>query len=210
MTEFRQLTDMIIAGEAATVGVVEALLAQGVAAAEILDNGLLPGMDVVGERMKSGEMFIPEVLLSARTMQACLDILKPHLAAAERSSLGTIVLATIEGDLHDIGKNIVALMLESAGFRVVNLGTGVSAKAFVEAVKEHDAVMVGMSALLTTTMPRMPEVIAALTQAGLRDQVKILIGGAPVSERYAEEIGADGFGANAVYAVERAKQLVSA
>jgi 5-methyltetrahydrofolate--homocysteine methyltransferase len=167
-------------------------------------------MAVVGERMRSGECFIPEVLLSARTMQSALELLKPHMVEGDSASLGTVVIGTVEGDLHDIGKNLVAMLLQGAGFEVVNLGTGVTAAQFVAAVREHDAQIIGMSALLTTTLPRMKETIEALVAAGLRDTVKVMVGGAPVTAAYAAEVGADGYGANAGMAVERAQALLGA
>ena len=205
-----QLTQALIAGNADLVNALtQALLAAGTPAREILDDALLPGMEVVGARMRSGECFIPEVLLSARTMQGALDILKPHLGEGEGAGLGTVVLGTVEGDLHDIGKNLVGMLLQGAGFEVVNLGTGVTTQQFVEAVKEHAPVIVGMSALLTTTLPHMSETLAALKEAGLRDGVKVMVGGAPVTEAYAKEIGADGYGANAGMAVDRAKALAA-
>jgi 5-methyltetrahydrofolate--homocysteine methyltransferase len=205
-----QLKQAIIDGDAAVAtAMTSALLAGGASAREILDEALLPGMDVVGQRMRDGECFIPEVLLSARVMQACLDLLRPHMAAGESAGLGTVVLGTVEGDLHDIGKNLVGMLLQGAGFTVVNLGTGVSSAAFVAAVREHGAAIVGMSALLTTTLPHMAETIAALKHEGLREQVKVMVGGAPVTAAFAEEIGADGYGANAGMAVERAKELMS-
>lgn len=206
-----QLKQAVIDGQGDIVlALTQALLATGTAAREILDEALLPAMAVVGERMRSGECFIPEVLLSARTMQGALDLLKPHMAAGDSASLGTVVIGTVEGDLHDIGKNLVAMLLQGAGFAVVNLGTGVTAAQFVAAVREHEAQIVGMSALLTTTLPRMKETINALSAAGLRDAVKVMVGGAPVTAAYAEEVGADGYGANAGMAVERAKALLGA
>jgi 5-methyltetrahydrofolate--homocysteine methyltransferase len=141
-------------------------------------------------------------------MQACLDILRPQMAAGDSAGLGTVVIGTVKGDLHDIGKNLVGMLLQGAGFTVVNLGTGVTAAGFVAAVREHSPRLLGMSALLTTTLPHMSETIAALKQAGLRDSVKVMVGGATVTAAYAEEIGADGYGANAGMAVERAKELV--
>jgi len=189
------------------LALTQALIATGAPAREVLDDALLPGMEVVGARMREAEIFIPEVLLSARVMQACLDLLRPHMAAGEEAGMGTVVIGTVEGDLHDIGKNLVGMMLQGAGFTVVNLGTGVKAADFVAAVKEHSPAIIGMSALLTTTLPHMSETIAALKDAGLRDSVKVMVGGAPVTEAYAAEIGADGYGANAGMAVERAKAL---
>jgi corrinoid protein of di/trimethylamine methyltransferase len=204
-----QIKQAIIDGNADTVNALtQALLATGVPAREILEEALLPGMEVVGERMRSGECFIPEVLLSARTMQGALDMLKPHMLAGESTSAGTVVIGTVEGDLHDIGKNLVGMMLQGAGFEVVNLGTGVTAAAFVAAVKEHQPRILGMSALLTTTLPHMAETLAALKEAGLRDGLKVMVGGAPVTQAWADEVGADGYGANAGMAVERAKGLV--
>ena len=206
-----QLKQALIAGDAGTVNALtQALLATGASPREILDEALLPGMEVVGERMRSGDCFIPEVLLSARTMQGALDLLRPHMAEGESTSAGTVVIGTVEGDLHDIGKNLVAMLLQGAGFEVVNLGSGVTAAQFVAAVREHDAQIIGMSALLTTTLPRMRETIEALTAAGLRDTVKVMVGGAPVTAAYAAEVGADGYGANAGMAVERAQALLGA
>jgi len=207
--QFTQLKEVVIAGEGeAAKRLTAELLETGIAPREILDAALLPGMDVVGARMRSGECFIPEVLLSARTMQGALALLKPHMVEGESAGLGTVVIGTVEGDLHDIGKNLVAMMLEGAGFAVVNLGTSVTAARFVAAVKEYRAAILGMSALLTTTLPKMRETIAALKEAGLRDSVKVMAGGAPVTASFAEELGADGYSANAALAVERAKELV--
>ena len=204
-----QLKQAIIDGNAdVALALTPALIAAGSTPREILDEALLPGMEVVGVRMREGECFIPEVLLSARVMQSCLDLLRPHMAAGEEAGGGVVVLGTVEGDLHDIGKNLVGMLLQGAGFSVVNLGTGVTADAFVAAVREHGASVLGMSALLTTTLPHMAETIAALKEAGLREQVKVMVGGAPVTAAWAEEIGADGYGANAGMAVERAKELV--
>ena len=207
---FEQLNESVIAGDGETARrLTGQLLGDGRPPRAILDGALLPGMEVVGARMRSGECFIPEVLLSARTMQACLDLLKPHLAAGEDAGLGTVVIGTVEGDLHDIGKNLVAMLLAGAGFEVVNLGTSVTSAQFVAAVQEHKADILGMSALLTTTLPRMRETLEALKAAGLREQVKVMAGGAPVTQSFVEELGADGYGANAALAVERAKALVA-
>ena len=205
---FEQLKQGIIEGNEATVSALtQALLASGAGAREILDNGLLPGMDVVGARMRTGECFIPEVLLSARVMQSALDTLGPLLGEAGDSGVGTYVIGTVEGDLHDIGKNLVAMMLRGSGWKVVNLGTGVTPAQFVEAVREHKADVIGMSALLTTTIPKMSATIALLKEAGLRDSVKVMVGGAPVTQAFADEIGADGYGANAGGAVDAAKAI---
>jgi 5-methyltetrahydrofolate--homocysteine methyltransferase len=204
-----QLKQAIISGDQAlAVALTQALLAGGATPRQVLDAALLPGMEVVGQLMRDAEIFVPEVLLSARVMQSCLDLLRPLMAAGEEAGMGTVVIGTVEGDLHDIGKNLVSMLLQGAGFTVVNLGTGVTAAAFVAAAREHQARIVGMSALLTTTLPRMAETIAALKDAGLRERVKVMVGGAPVTQAWADEIGADGYGANAGMAVERAKELV--
>jgi len=210
MADYEQLKQLVIEGDGdGTIRVTKQLVDGGAGAREILDGGLLPAMDIVGQRMRSGEAFIPEVLLSARTMQGALDLLKPLLAEGDTGNTGTAVIGTVEGDLHDIGKNLVAMMLEGAGFKVVNLGTGVTVAQFVDAVKEHKPQILGMSALLTTTVGRMPELIAALKAAGLRDSVKVMVGGAPVTQAYSDEIGADGYGANAAMAVDHAKALIA-
>ena len=204
-----QLQQALIAGDAGAVNALtQALLATGASAREILDEALLPGMEVVGERMRSGDCFIPEVLLSARVMRGALDLLRPHMAEGESTSAGTVVIGTVEGDLHDIGKNLVAMLLQGAGFTVVNLGAGVTSAQFVSAVKEHSPAILGMSALLTTTLPHMGETIQALKDEGLRESVKVMVGGAPVTQAWADEVGADGYGANAGMAVERAKALM--
>jgi corrinoid protein of di/trimethylamine methyltransferase len=207
---YEKMAELVIAGKGDELkSLVKQALDQGKTAKEIVDNGLLPGMDVVGKRMKSGEMFIPEVLLSARTMQGALDIVKPLLAAGDMISAGTVIIGTVEGDLHDIGKNLVAMLLEGAGFTVINLGTGIKPQEFVEGVKEHKPDIVGMSALLTTTMPKMEETIQAIKEAGFRDQVKIMAGGAPVTREFVDKIGGDSYGTNAAEAVENAKALMN-
>lgn len=207
---FAKMSEAVIAADAETVNkLVEEALGNGIGAKEVLDNGLIPGMDVVGQRMKTGEMFIPEVLRSAKVMQEAMDLLRPHMSEKESMGPGTFVIGTVEGDLHDIGKNLVSMMLRGAGFTVVDLGTSVKPQDFVDAVKEHKAVVIGMSALLTTTMPKMDETVKALKEAGIREQVKIMAGGAPVTQKFIDEIGADAYGANAGSATEKAKELVS-
>jgi len=183
-------------------------LDEGMSAQEILNNGLVGGMDVVGRDFKAGILFIPEVLLCAKTMHAGLEVLRPLLAESDVLALGKIVIGTMAGDLHDIGKNLVGMMLQGAGFEIVDLGTDVSPEKFVEAVREG-ANMVGMSALLTTTMPGMKTTIEALTEAGLRDHVKVIIGGAPVTAGFAKDIGADAYAADAASAVDVARGLVA-
>jgi 5-methyltetrahydrofolate--homocysteine methyltransferase len=207
---YEQMKNAVIEGNGDLLAALTpVLLGQGRTAREILDGALLPGMEVVGARMKSGDCFIPEVLLSARTMQSALDTLRPLLAEGDSATTGTVVIGTVEGDLHDIGKNLVAMMLQGAGFAVVNLGTGVPPQEFVAAVREHKPQLLGMSALLTTTVPKMKATLDALTAAGLRGQVKVMIGGAPVTQAFADEIGADGYGANAGGAIDAAKALLA-
>ena len=184
-------------------------LDQGTSPRDIIDKGLLAGMDVVGKRFKAGDMFIPEVLLCARCMHGAMDILKPLLSEADSAGIGIYVIGTVEGDLHDIGKNLVSMMLQGAGFEVIDLGTNIKPQQFVDAVREHKPTILGLSALLTTTMPKMAETINALKEAGIRDQVKIMAGGAPVTQAFVDEIGADAYGANAASATEKAKELMA-
>ncbi len=182
----------------------------GVPAADILDRGLLAGMDVVGRRFGAHEIFLPEVLLAARAMKAGMDVVQPLLADGVAPSRGTVILGTVRGDVHDIGKNLVGTMLEGAGYRIVDLGTGVAAEAFVEtAVAEHASV-IGLSALLTTTMPAMRDVIELARERGHRDELKIIVGGAPLTQAFADEIGADGYSWDAAGAVELVKTLTGA
>jgi 5-methyltetrahydrofolate--homocysteine methyltransferase len=185
-------------------------LASGLTAKDVLDRGLMPGMDVIGVEFKKGKKFVPEVLLSARTMQTSLDILKPLLAEAGAKMMGKVVIGTVKGDLHDIGKNLVGMMLEGSGFEVVDLGKDVPPEKFVEAVKKEKPNIIAMSALLTTTMRSMGHTVTALKEAGLRDGVKIMIGGAPVTSDFAKQIGADAYAANAPAAAEMAKKFVVA
>jgi 5-methyltetrahydrofolate--homocysteine methyltransferase len=188
---------------------VQAALDAGIAPGEILNKGCIAAMGEVGRLFEEGEMFVPEMLIAARAMQAGMNVLKPHLAEDEIISAGKVVIGTVAGDLHDIGKNLVGMMMEGAGFEIVDLGTDVSADAFVGAVKAHNPDLIGMSALLTTTMPSMKATIEGLTEAGLRDQVKVLIGGAPVTQTFADEIGADGFAPDASSATRKAKELLA-
>jgi len=176
---------------------------------DILENGLIKGMNIIGIKFKNNEIYVPEVLISARAMYAGMNILRPKLVETGVKNIGKVAIGTVRGDLHDIGKNLVKMMLEGAGFEVVDLGVDVSADKFVAAVKEHQPDIVGMSALLTTTMVYMPEVIKSLEAAGLRDRVKVMIGGAPVTQNYAEQIGADGYSPDAASAAEDAKSLVT-
>ncbi len=184
-------------------------LDEGIPVQEILNNGLIAGMDIVGRDFKAGDLFIPEVLLCARAMHAGMEILRPMLAESGVPARGTMVIGTVAGDLHNIGKNLVSMMFQGAGFEVIDLGVDVSTEEFVSAVLIENADLVGMSALLTTTMPSMKATIDALFQSGLRDKVKVLIGGAPVTSKYAKDIGADGFAHDAGAAVEVARNLIS-
>jgi len=207
---FEKMAKELIAGNEAEVkNLAQKALDDGKTAREVLDNGLLAGMDVVGKRFKAGDMFIPEVLLCARCMHGAMEILKPFLAEGDADGSGVVVIGTVEGDLHDIGKNLVGMMMQGAGFKVVDLGTNISPQAFVEATKEHKPKIIGMSALLTTTMPKMEETIEALKEAGIRDKVKVMAGGAPVTQDFIEKIGADAYGANAAAATEKAKELLA-
>ena len=173
----------------------------------IINEALIPGMDVVGKDFGSGKIFVPEMLVSAVTMKEGVEIVKPLLAGGQRHSPGTVIMATVKGDLHDIGKNLVTMMLESAGFRVIDLGVDLDVDKLIEQVKAIRPDILGLSALLTTTMPEMQKVIGELHSQGLRDKLKVLVGGAPVDPAFAEKIGADGYGANAVEAVELARVL---
>jgi 5-methyltetrahydrofolate--homocysteine methyltransferase len=206
---FEQLSTVILEGDSQkSPELVQKALDEGLSAKEILENGLIVGMNEVGVRFKRGDMFVPEVLMSAETMQAAMDVLRPHLVAGGVKLQGKILLGTVKGDLHDIGKNLVGMMCEGAGFEIINLGFNVEPEKFVEAIKENKPDIVGMSALLTTTMRAMGYAIKAIEEAGLRDSVKIMVGGAPVDEEFAKRIGADGYGANAPAASDLAKKLV--
>jgi 5-methyltetrahydrofolate--homocysteine methyltransferase len=207
---YEQLSTVILEGESAkSPQLVQKALDEGLSAKEILENGLIVGMNEVGARFKRGDMFVPEVLMSAEAMHEALEVLRPHMVAGGVELQGKIVLGTVKGDLHDIGKNLVGMMCEGAGFEVINLGFNVEPEKFVDAIKEHKPVIVGMSALLTTTMRAMGYTIKAIEEAGLRDSVKIIVGGAPVDEEFAKRIGADGYGANAPAASELAQKLVA-
>jgi 5-methyltetrahydrofolate--homocysteine methyltransferase len=183
---------------------------QGIPAGEILNRGLIAGMNIVGELFRNHEIFLPEVLLAARAMQGGIDLLKPLLIEEGVPTAGRVVIGSARGDLHDIGKNLVGIMLKGAGFEVVDLGNDVPAARFVDAAVEHGAEVIGMSALLTTTMTSMKEVVDLVAQRGLTGKIKTIIGGAPVSAEFAEQIGADAFGYDAANAVERVKRLVGA
>jgi len=206
---YASMAEFVISGNIGEVKkLAEQALNKGDKAQTILEKGLLPGMDFVGQRFKAGEMFIPEVLLSAKTMNSAMEILRPLLSESGTHSGGTVIIGTVEGDIHNIGKNLVAMLLEGAGFKVIDLGIDVPSERFVDAVKTRQPHIVGLSALLTTTMPKMKEVIESLVEAGLRDSVKVMVGGAPVTEKFAKDIGADGYAPNGGEAVARAKALL--
>jgi 5-methyltetrahydrofolate--homocysteine methyltransferase len=208
---YERISTTIIEGDAEKIGgLVQKALDQDLPAKDILDNGMVVGMGEVGVRFKAGDMFVPEVLMSADAMQAGLEILRPHLVASGVKLIGTIVMGTVKGDLHDIGKNLVNMMCEGAGFQIIDIGFNADPEKFVEAIKVHKPDVVGMSAMLTTTMRAMAHTIKAIEEAGLRDQVKIMVGGAPVDAAFAERIGADGYGSNAPAGSDLAKKLVGA
>jgi len=199
----------ILVGDAqGTAAAVEAALAAGHEPGAILNDGMIPAMGEVGRRFEIQEYFIPEMLISARAMQSGLAILRPLLVESNVQPAGKIVIGTVKGDLHDIGKNLVGMMLEGAGFEIVDLGTDVSAAQFVTAVHEHQPQIVAMSALLTTTMPNMGKTIVALQEAGLREQVKVMVGGAPLTAKFAKQIGADVYAPDASVAAKEAKALI--
>ena len=185
-------------------------LKKGLSAKEIMDNGLLAGMSKVGIRFRAGDMFVPEVLMSAEAMQASMIVLRPELVKEGVKLVGKVVMGTVKGDLHDIGKNLVNMMCEGAGFEVVDIGFNADPEKFIDAIKEHKPQVVGMSAMLTTTMRSMGHTIKAIEEAGLRDQVKIMVGGAPVDAEFAKRIGADGYGSNAPAGADLAQQFVGA
>ncbi|KAA3645491.1 MAG: cobalamin-binding protein [Chloroflexi bacterium] len=207
---YTNIYEAVIDGDMETTShEVQVALDAGHPPGEILQDGLIAAMGEVGSLFESGEYFVPEMLIAARAMQGALDILRPHLVEADVQPLGKVVLCTVQGDMHDIGKNLVGMMLEGAGFEVIDLGTDVKAEELIQAVEQNQPDLIGMSALLTTTMPQMSIVIETLQSAGLRDGVKVMVGGAPLTQEYAEHIGADGFAADASQATTLAKQLIS-
>jgi 5-methyltetrahydrofolate--homocysteine methyltransferase len=211
MTDLQPLYVAVLEGDAPTAkSVVQQALAEGVDAQRLLSNYMIPAMDEVGRRFEANEYFVPELLIAARAMKGALELIRPQLAEAGAKPAGKVVIGTVRGDLHDIGKNLVAAMLEGGGFEVIDLGVDVSPEKFIEAAREKDAQLIAMSALLTTTMPGMKTTIEAIESAGLKDKVKVMIGGAPVTQRYADEIRADGFSDNASGAVRVARTLVAA
>lgn len=210
MVKLEDLSSAVISGDDQKVKeLIKQAIEEKLAPGAIINDALIPGMTVVGKRFKNNEMFVPEVLMSARAMNAGMDLVKPLLLGGEVISKGTMVIGTVKGDLHDIGKNLVAMMFESAGYKVIDMGVDVSPEDFAQAAKEHNAQVVGLSALLTTTMLAMRDTIEVLKEEGLRDKVKVVIGGAPISQDFADEIGADGFAPDAASATELVDGLLN-
>ena len=209
MVEMREISEALMKGDAEKVkNLTEKKLSEGASPLDILNNALIAGMDEVGKKFKTLEIFVPEVLVSARAMSFGVEALKPAWKGKEARPLGTVVIGSVKGDVHDIGKNLVVIMMEGAGFKVIDLGINIPVEKFIEAIKEQKPDIIGMSALLTTTMGEFKKNIEALKRAGLRDEVKVMVGGAPVSEKYAIDSGADAYGGDAIEAVEKAKKLV--
>jgi corrinoid protein of di/trimethylamine methyltransferase len=209
MEDLKQLKEAIIAGDAKiSRAVTEQALATGVDPLKLVNEFMIPAMDEVGRRFECSEYFVPELLISARAMKACLELIRPLLTARGDKPLGRVVIGTVKGDLHDIGKNLVAALLEGGGFEVIDLGVNVTPEQFIAVIKEKQANVVAMSALLTTTMPAMKSAIESFKQNGVREQVKVLVGGAPLTQKFADEIGADGFSESAVGAVALAKNVL--
>ena len=205
------IKDAVIGGKHAEIkGLVQQALDAGTDPGTLINDALIAAMDVVGKDFGEGKIFVPEMLVSAMTMKSGLEVVKPRLAGGESQSRGTVIMATVKGDLHDIGKNLVSMMLEGAGFKVLDLGVDLSVEKLIDQVKAVGPDVLGLSALLTTTMPEMQKVIAELKNQGLRDKVKVLVGGAPVDRAFADKIGADGYGSNAAEAVELARRFAGA
>ena len=211
MKELQELALLLEQGQTQKVSALtQQLLDSGVSPQKILNEGLIAGMAVVGEKMRIGEMYLPEVLQSAGAMHSSLKLLRPHLIKEGVQSRGKILMGTVKGDMHDIGKNLVGIMLQGAGFDIIDLGLNVPPQKFIDAIMAHQPAIVGLSAMLTTTMLNMRSTIDAISAAGLRPQLKIIIGGAPVSQKFADEIGADAYARDAVLAVDKVRQLLSA
>jgi 5-methyltetrahydrofolate--homocysteine methyltransferase len=211
MADLQKIADAVIAGNREEVAqLTKAAVDEGVSPSDVITQGLIAGMAVVGTKFKANEFYVPEVLIAARAMHAGMDIVKPLLAETGAKPRGVVVIGTVKGDLHDIGKNLVSMMLEGGGWEVIDLDVDVAPEKFVEAVSEKAPQLVALSALLTTTMPSMKDTIDALSAAGVRDNVKVVIGGAPVTQEYADEIGADGYAPDAASAVDKANELVPA
>ena len=188
---------------------VQAAVDSGTDLNRLINEALISAMDIVGKRFSEGDIYVPEMLVSAKTMKMGLDIIKPLLQSGEAEHRGTVAMGTVKGDLHDIGKNLVTMMMEGAGFKIIDLGVDVKIENLIDTIKKEEVDVLGLSALLTTTMPEMQNVIEALEEAGLRNQVKVIVGGAPIDQGFADKIGADGFGADAVDAVQLARDLIA-
>ncbi|MEI6566510.1 MAG: corrinoid protein [Verrucomicrobiota bacterium] len=211
MPDPKLLYDAVVSGDAkSSLAITQQALADGVDPLQLVNDYMVPAMDEVGRRFEANEYFVPELLISARAMKAALEVIRPLLVARGDKPVGRVAIGTVKGDLHDIGKNLVASLLEGGGFEVIDLGVNVPPEKFIEVINTRQANIVAMSALLTTTMPAMRTTIEALKKAGVRDKVKVLIGGAPITQKYADEIGADGYSENAVGAVALAKRAVAA
>jgi 5-methyltetrahydrofolate--homocysteine methyltransferase len=209
MADLQAIAEAVISGDRDTVStLVQEAVDKGTAPEDVINEGLIAGMNVVGVKFKANEFYVPEVLIAARAMHAGMGIVKPLLAESESVSRGKIVLGTVKGDLHDIGKNLVGMMLEGGGYDVIDIGVDQAPESFVESAQAQEAQIVALSALLTTTMPAMKDTIDAMVEAGLRDGVKIIVGGAPVTQSFADEIGADGYAADAASAVDLANSLL--
>lgn len=210
MELLRELVDSVIRGQAPEAERLTKLaLENGISPSTVLNEGLIAGMDVVGEKFKNNEFYVPEVLIAARAMKTAMSILRPKLVETGVTPVGKCVIGTVKGDLHDIGKNLVAMMLEGAGFEILDLGVDVAPEQFVETAQQKGARVIGLSALLTTTMLNMKNCIDTLESKGIRDEIKVIIGGAPVTQSFAEEIGADGYAPDAASAVDVVKELVA-
>lgn len=209
MEILNKISQALISGNAPLVeGLTKEAISQGIDPQVIVNDSLIAGMNVIGVRFKADEIYVPEVLIAARAMHAGMNILKPLLADSKSSSIGKALVGTVKGDLHDIGKNLVIMMLEGAGFEVIDLGINVPPDKFVSAINEYKPDILGLSALLTTTIPEMKNTLSVLSEAGVRNKVKVIVGGAPVTQKYADEINADGYAPDASRAVDIAKQLI--
>jgi 5-methyltetrahydrofolate--homocysteine methyltransferase len=211
MASLSELSQCVISGELDQVkNQVQALISSGTDPVSIINDGLIAGMNVVGARFKAGDMYVPEVLMSAKSMGSGMELVKPLIAATDMKSQGKVIIGTVKGDLHDIGKNLVAMMMQSSGLEVIDVGIDVLPEKFVEAIKEHHPDVLGMSALLTTTMPAMKDTIELIMEEGLREKVKIIVGGAPVSQEFADYAGADAYAPDAAVATDQCKEFIAA
>ena len=211
MSKINEVAELVEKGKAKLVGpAVQEAIDEGDDPVAILNDGMISAMSVVGEKFKNGEIFVPEMLVAARAMKKGVEVLKPHLASGSTGALGKVIIATVSGDLHDIGKNLVAMMIESAGFEVIDLGVDVPVEKFIETVKANpDVKIVGCSALLTTTMPALKSTVEALNSEDFRSHIKVMVGGAPITQEFADEIGADAYTPDAASAAQKAKELVA-